>query len=317
MFRVVVSAVLALVFVLATYEAVAERIDMRRFRPPGKLVDVSGHEMHIRCEGSGGPPVVFIAGAGSTSLAWSFVQPEIAKRTRACAYDRRGFAWSEPSTRGATVDASADDLRAVLRAAGEEPPYLLVAHSLGGTIAMHYATAHPDEVAGIVFVDAAYRELYETFLERFPNWSGRLTRAKWMLRAALASAYVGLPRIARIKVGDAKLSEEHRAAANAFGRRPAYFSAVRDEIVGLERSRATALSEPPRDLPVTVLMHGRPKALFGEDEAEALWADMQSKLASRFDDAKHVVVKDAGHFIQLDNPDAVVDAIYDVADRIR
>src|SRR5687767_13307352 len=96
MLRIAACALLALVFTLATYEAVAEKIDKRRYPAPGTLVDVGDHRLHIRCEGTGsGPTVIFESGAGSTSAAWRLVQPEVSKFARTCAYDRAGFGWSD------------------------------------------------------------------------------------------------------------------------------------------------------------------------------------------------------------------------------
>jgi pimeloyl-ACP methyl ester carboxylesterase len=315
--RIVVTALLALIFTLATFEAVAERIDRGRFPPPGKLVDVDGHKMHINCQGEGSPTVVFESGAGSTSLSWSRVQPEIATFTRACAYDRPGFAWSEPGPRPRTIPRSAQELHALLDAADVKPPYVLVVHSMGGAIALDFATAHPEEVAGFVFVDAAYKELYETFIERFPNWWGRIQRSKWLIRAARGAAYIGVPRLARLSIGNDKLSPDDLAAANALGRRPSFFRAVGDEIRGLELSRASAKSDPPRDRPVAVLSHSDPKAIFPEPEAEELWQELQVDLAARFKSATHRVVDGTGHFVQLDQPDAVIDAVRDVVQKVR
>jgi pimeloyl-ACP methyl ester carboxylesterase len=315
--RVVITALLALSFTLATFEAVAERSDSRRFPPPGKLVDVGGHKMHINCQGEGSPTVVFESGAGSTSLSWSLVQPEVAKFTRTCAYDRAGLGWSEPGPRPRTIMRAAQELHAVLESAGVKPPYLLVAHSLGGAIAMDFASRHPDDVAGFVFVDAAYKELYEEYVERFPNWWGRIQRSKWFLRAARASAYVALPRLARINMGNSKLSTHDLAAANALGRRPSFFRTVADEIRGLELSRESARSAPPLDRPVVVLSHSDADALFKEAEADRLWQELQGELANRFESATHRLVEASGHFIQLDRPTEVIDEIHSTVLKVR
>jgi hypothetical protein len=92
----VIAALLALFVIGATYQAVATEIDKRTYPPPGKLVDVNGHLMHINRIGEGGPTVVLESGLGTMSADWANVQPQVAQTTRVCAYDRAGTGWSEP-----------------------------------------------------------------------------------------------------------------------------------------------------------------------------------------------------------------------------
>ena len=106
--------------------------------PPGQLVDVGSHKMHIQCVGSGGPTVVMDAGLGGTILDWSRVQPLVAGFTRVCAYDRSGYGWSEASPNPRSSVHIADELHALLHESGVEPPYVLVVMVRG----------HPDEDQG-------------------------------------------------------------------------------------------------------------------------------------------------------------------------
>jgi pimeloyl-ACP methyl ester carboxylesterase len=91
---------LALIVLLAAsgaaYEAIMAPGDARRYPPPGQLVDIGGHRLHLHCVGQGSPTVVLNAGLGAFSLDWGAVQPQIAASTRVCAYDRAGLGWSEP-----------------------------------------------------------------------------------------------------------------------------------------------------------------------------------------------------------------------------
>src|ERR687894_3266879 len=92
---VLVVVLLALAFVGTIYQAIATERAERAYPPPGEMVDVGGHSLHINCAGRGGPTVVLDAGSGSFSAQWVRVQREVAGTTRVCAYDRAGMGWSE------------------------------------------------------------------------------------------------------------------------------------------------------------------------------------------------------------------------------
>src|SRR5215470_15533903 len=100
--------------------------------PPGQLVSVGSHRLHIRCDGNGSPPVIFDAALGGSSLSWSLVQPAVASFTRACSYDRAGFGWSDAGPLPRTAGRIADEWRTLLERTGVAPPFLPVGHSFGG-----------------------------------------------------------------------------------------------------------------------------------------------------------------------------------------
>jgi pimeloyl-ACP methyl ester carboxylesterase len=124
-------------------------------QPPGKLVEVGGHKMHIYCTGEVGPAVILEAGAGAFSLDWHLVQTKVAQFAQVCSYDRAGHAWSELGPRPRTMKQAVYDLHRLLLKAGIPGPYLLVGHSLGGVLVRVYASQYPEDVAGLVLVDTA------------------------------------------------------------------------------------------------------------------------------------------------------------------
>src|SRR4051812_11989969 len=128
---------------------------MKAPSPPGRFVSVGTHHLHLHCLGAGSPPVVFDAALGGSSLSWTRVQPAVAAFTTACAYDRAGFGWSDAGPLPPTAGRIAAELHELLTAAGIEPPYVLVGHSFGGLTIRAYASSHPANVAGLVFVDPA------------------------------------------------------------------------------------------------------------------------------------------------------------------
>ena len=125
-----------------------------------RLVDIDhGRRLNLYCVGNGSPTVVFDAGLGNWSQIWGLVQPAIGKRTQACAYDRAGLGFSDPSTRESSSANIVDDLHRLLVAASIKPPYVLVGHSYGGMSMRLFADLYFDETAGMVLVDPTARDL--------------------------------------------------------------------------------------------------------------------------------------------------------------
>ena len=126
--------------------------------PPGTLAPVGPHRLHYRCEGEGAPGVIFDAGIAASSLSWTRVQPQVARFTRTCSYDRAGLAWSDPGATPRSMPTLVDELHRLIRHAAIPAPYVLVGHSFGGLVIRAFARAHRDEIAGLVFVDPLHPE---------------------------------------------------------------------------------------------------------------------------------------------------------------
>jgi hypothetical protein len=144
--QVLVIVLLTLAIAGAIYQTIATEIDQRQLGPaPGEMVSVGNHKLHIYCMGQGSPTVVTESGATGTSIEWSaWVQPEVAKATQVCAYERAGLGWSEggPEPRDAMQIAS--ELHTLLANADVPGPYVLVGHSVGGHYARVYADRYPE-----------------------------------------------------------------------------------------------------------------------------------------------------------------------------
>lgn len=143
------------------YETAAEASDRQAYPPPGQMLDVDGHQVHILCVGEGSPTVILEAGAGHFSAMWAWVQPVIGQSTRVCAYDRAGYGWSEPGAEPRDAQRIAAELHALLESAGIEPPYVMVGHSLGGIYVRVYNALYPGEVVGMALVDATHPDNWE------------------------------------------------------------------------------------------------------------------------------------------------------------
>ncbi|MCL5995131.1 MAG: alpha/beta fold hydrolase [Chloroflexi bacterium] len=158
--------VIALPFLLMllgfVYQSVAEAADASTYPPPGQRVDVGGYRLHIYCTGAqqaGAPTVILESLFPGTVSNWAWVQPEIAKVTRVCAYDRAGHGWSDPGPEPRDARQHAHELHALLQNANVAGPYVLVGHSLGGLFVRMYATLYPAEVAGMVLLEGSHPDL--------------------------------------------------------------------------------------------------------------------------------------------------------------
>ncbi len=292
------------------YQSMATARDSRQYPPPGKLIDVGGHRLHLNSMGKGNPTVILDAGAGGTSLDWSFVQDELAKTTRVCTYDRAGFGWSEQGPTPRTSERIVEELHALLTNAEIEAPYVLVGHSFGGLNARLYAARYPDEVAGLVLVDSVHEDLYL----RMPAGLREASHAqRSQLFLAQFLAPIGLARLFAPPLAAQDLPPEIQPAANALGFRSRVYSSLYDEgrafDVSASQLRAARI---PADLPLTVLTRTRQEqwpAGISVVKAEQVWNELQSELANLSRSSTHILVEDSGHFIQIDQPAVVIQAI--------
>jgi len=141
--------------VAASVATASVRSSPNAIQATGGFVSVAGHRMYYECSGAGSPTVVLDAGSPDTSATWGWVQPQIGRVTRVCAYDRAGLGRSAaaPAARR-TARTQVEELRLLLKAARIPPPYVVVGHSWGGLLARIFAHVYPRETAGVVLVDA-------------------------------------------------------------------------------------------------------------------------------------------------------------------
>ena len=116
-------------------------------KPPGKLVDLGGHKLHVYCSGHGSPTVVVENGLGDFSFDWTLVQNQVSRFSRICTYDRAGYAWSDPGPKPRTFAQINLELHDALEKLGERGPYVLVGHSYGGPVMRNFAAQYPKDAA--------------------------------------------------------------------------------------------------------------------------------------------------------------------------
>lgn len=140
------------------YQAVATARDKRRFPPPGQLIDVGGHRLHLHVTGTdtGKPTVILEAGMASFSSNFAWVQQELEAVTRVVSYDRAGLGWSDPGLKPRDAQRSARELCTALQRAGITGPYVVAGHSYGGLVVRAFADLFSNEVVGMVLIDASH-----------------------------------------------------------------------------------------------------------------------------------------------------------------
>ncbi len=151
-----VFALIACAALAAGYETVQESLDRRAHPMHGQLIDVGGgRRLYLSCTGSGSPTVILVQGAGEPSSIWAWIAPDVARDTRVCVYDRAGRGWSDPAPSHQDGIAIAADLNALLTAAHEPSPYVVVGHSFGGLYTRAFAARYPNQTAGVVLLDGS------------------------------------------------------------------------------------------------------------------------------------------------------------------
>jgi pimeloyl-ACP methyl ester carboxylesterase len=150
------------------------------------MVDIGGYELRLRCSGKGSPTVVFDAGLGDSLEQWDRVRRGAAGFTRACAYDRAGLGGSDTSPQPRVSSRIAIELERLLSAAGESGPFVLVGHSFGGLNVRMFSVLFPEEVAGVLLVDATH-ELYERLSLRAMTGEELVRQQSWVRLLPLAA----------------------------------------------------------------------------------------------------------------------------------
>jgi pimeloyl-ACP methyl ester carboxylesterase len=297
---------LALVSAGAIYEAIESHRDRQRFHPPGRMVDVGGYRLHLYCTGEGSPTVILEAGGGNPWLSWYKVQPQVAQFTRVCSYDRAGLGWSDPSPKPRTTEVIADELHTLLHNAGITAPFVLVGHSLGGLDARMFASQYPSEAVGMVLVDSSHPDQDD----RFPPEAKKLGAATtYIIRVMQITLPIGLPRL----LASRSVRPEIRSEFCAVFCRPQFIAGVRAEAAAqAENSAQVRALGTLSNMPLVVLSHDPDKVHFPGNLTEPVnreWDKMQQEQAQLSSNGSHLVVKGSGHDIQIDKPEAVVDAI--------
>jgi pimeloyl-ACP methyl ester carboxylesterase len=299
--------VLALASIGGGYETVRESIDATAYPPPGQLIDVGGHRLHLNCTGSGSPTVVLEPGLGEVSSAMGWIAPVVARDTRVCVYDRAGRGWSDPADGPQDAVQTITDLHTLLDQAHIPGPYVLAGHSFGGLYILTFAATYPDQVAGMVLLDSTAPAPGPVP----PTKAGSYDLVGRISALLPAVAHLGAAHL----IGDsydslpARSRDEARATVSTAHSVKSFINEF------FEGSTATHQAASLVDFgskPLIVVTAGR-----GHD---ASWLAAQDKLATLSTNSRHQIVADATHVsLVLDQTDAAAasQAIRDVVAAVR
>lgn len=291
------------------YRWFADRDDLAATPPPGFMVDVGGHRLHLWCRGDatpGTPSVIFDSGLGGDAFAWEAIAPEVAKFTKACTYDRAGMGYSDPGPTPRTSGQIAKELAALIENGPIDAPVLLVGLSFGGFNTRIVASERPDLVAGLVLVSASHESQGERYAAAGVP-SGRPPEA--IIKLAPVAASLGILRLAGVTLG----TPPERAYPNVrnFVRATVYrttrYQTMASELAHTaESGRQVAATRRQLTFPLVVVSPG------GETgERRDVNAELQRDLATLSSRGCQVVAGDSGHGIG-NQPELVVQAIRDV-----
>jgi pimeloyl-ACP methyl ester carboxylesterase len=289
----------------AIYETIAASGDASAYLPTGRLIDVGGYRLHLDCRGAGSPTIVMDAGLSGSSLDWILVQSELANGNRVCSYDRAGMGWSEPGPAPRSPAQIADELHTLLRNSDVPGPYVLVGHSLGGKTVRMFALAHPSEIAGMVLVDARSEridaQMSETEVEGFTQaLNGQATLYTVARRFGLVRL-LGGPLLVGEPLVPPDLAQEMvllQTTSSAVAETLAEGLARADNDAELADSTLGAMPL------VIVAAADNMSNLPGWPVAQQALAALSSK--------GRLVVADSGHYVQLEQPNVVIDAVRSV-----
>jgi len=292
------------------YQSVTTAMDKQNYPPPGRLVSINGHRLHIQSDGKGGPTVLLEAGLGSMSCGWGWIQPEVARFTRVVSYDRPGLGWSEPDNSPRTASHNARQLHDLLHASGIEGPYVVVGHSMGGLLVREFADKYPDEVVGMVLVDAAHPDQYW----RSPAIKRHMDSGFHMLKNIPLMAKLGLVRITGYLNSQAEgLPVKQREEAEAFLASCGHLETANNEAEAWD----SVCSEVRR----ARKLGGKPLAIVSAGKDTLAGArELQDELAGLSFDSTHVVVRGATHVTLVTHREyalTVVEAIRQVLEKVR
>ncbi len=311
---------------MALLQVICAWIDARKFPPPGRLVDIPGARMHVVESGAGQPAVVLEAGIAASSLSWSLTRPLLAALTTTYSYDRAGFGWSVPENFTCSLTRMVDDLHALLARLEVPKPYLLVAHSFGSYIVTEYSRRFADELAGVVLVDPLTPEEWvkpgraQRWMLRRGVWFSRaggvmaslgvLRACLWLLQRGNREAPRGVLRMFGAKATEtverilrelAKLPPDVVRLIRARWSTPKFFWTMAAYIQAVPRFAAEVQSRAiPAQIPVTVLSGAHQPEIRLQEHAA---------IAARSTQGRHLMAEASAHWIHLDQPELVAQAV--------
>lgn len=288
------------------YEPIAEAADAKAYPPPGQMVDVGGYRLHINCTGSGTPTVVIDAGWGDWSTTWAaYVQPEAAKTTRVCTYDRAGMGWSEAGPLPRDAVQFAKELHTLLQNANIPGPYVMVGHSLGGLPVRVFTDMYPSEVAGVILIDSMTPK---QFFQSSTEVQSQSNSQSQSLSFPAVLARFGVVRSITLLMSPFIPSNE-KAYYSRLVRTQNVQAFINEGQAMPAAGVQAAAVKTFGDLPLIVLT--------AKLNNRSGWQEWQAELLQLSSNSQQLFAENSGHNIQVDEPDAAVAAIVKMTEMVR
>lgn len=316
-------AILGLLLITSLVGTVVRTNLRTRYPPIGQMVDVGDFRMHIACSGSKSPTVIIEAGQGGMGLQYTNIQAALARDTRVCVYDRAGLGWSDMGQKPRSAQAVVDELHTLLNNAGEEGPYVLVGHSLGGLFSLLYANTYPSDVVGLILLDSPHMDRYTRAPQKEIDSLRSIGKSMPVIYSVMTGiTLTGIPALLPILPVDTssvppEMVETYSALLKSSVRiiqgTSAELSALENYYQQVQSAQITSLGE----IPVIAITHTIPGGYmnFTPEEvtaSEEAWRQFQNELASLSINGKVIEANDSGHNIHIDRPDLVLQSIREV-----
>jgi pimeloyl-ACP methyl ester carboxylesterase len=308
---------------------------LEAYARPGRWVRApGGRKLNVRCIGQGGPTVILTAGGGEQSLTWRSLQSGLARHGRVCAWDRAGFGFSDPSPSDQDVDHRTDDLERILKGAGIKPPYVLVGHSLGSFETLMFAFRHRAAVAGIVLIDPSSPGQDQRLKRAAPTFYAIVDEFQKGWIAGLEKCISGANGKAVIRDEQClasppkdyphELRDTLRRIDSRLENKRNYLSLLQSMFSGADTRQLRSAWRSLGKIPITVLTAGSPPAIPVDGAAkeeiplmQAEWSRMHDEIAQLSSRGVNRTVAGATHYIYLDQPKIVLDAIEELRSSAR
>ena len=290
------------------YETLRKSMDRRTYRVPGPLVDVGGHRLYLSCTGSGSPTVLLESGLGETSAYWAWIAPAVARKTQVCVYDRAGRGWSEAAPGPQDGVGVATDLHTLLDRADVRGPLVLVGHSSGAQYVRIFAGRYPEQVAGMVLLDAQPA----TAMTRLPAYPAFYRTFRRVSAVLPSLARVGVGRVIA-RAGASGLPPQARDVQRASHSSAQFYRSLRDEFA--QPPVALAQADAVRTLgerPLIIVTAVR--------DAQPGWLPLQDELMRLSTNSVHRTLPSATHASLIEDAQdarASSQAIRDVVESVR
>lgn len=323
------------ILVGVVYHTLGTRRDRKMHPPPGRLVDLGTHRLHVLEAGRGSPTILLEAGLMSTVLSWNDLQRELAQSYQVVSYDRAGLGWSDSGPMPRTAERIVDELHSLLERAAIPPPYVLVGHSFGGLTMPLFARRYPEQTAGMVLVDPVVSAEWNPPSEH----DRKLMRvgAKVCRRAALLSR-IGLIRFVAflltsgankpasrlVRLISRGAPEESGSVSSPwFWALPAN-ERVMASVFWIQEKFAVAIASQLENLPVSAARVSelgnfcdKRVVILSACSAPQHRREEHAAMARRLPFGEYVFAEKSNHWIMQEEPELVVRAIQSVVDSFR